>query len=47
MSNVYSLEIARRNRLNYNRWRIRWEEYWAMVWYEGSDYDPYKLVSRR
>ena len=39
-------EIAERNRRNYLRWRIRWEEYWGMVEYEG-ECNPYHLMTGR
>ncbi|MCZ6775241.1 MAG: hypothetical protein O7D34_02150 [Ignavibacteria bacterium] len=45
--NIYSLEVARRNRENYARWRIRWEEYWAMAEMDGKEPNPYHLMTGR
>lgn len=40
-------ELAERNRRNFFRWRIKWAEYWAMVRFEGADFDPYLLMTGR
>ncbi len=42
MSNLYSIEVARRNRENLALWRRRWEEYWLMPAHERT---AYKLMT--
>lgn len=37
-------EIAQRNRENYNLWRARWNEYWAMMEYE-DEWSAYQLMT--
>lgn len=41
-----AFEIASRNQLNYNRWRIRWGEYHDMLEYE-DEYSAYQLMTGR
>ena len=44
MSNVRSLEVARRNRDNLLLWRARWTEYHAMLEYE-DEWSAYQLMT--